>query len=214
MRSMKKAIVTAGLSIACLSMVALSPTAALASPAPQSSTTQQSQQLAEEAQAVQANYLAGTVTAADEAWVAAHPDLAAYIVDPSKTVIRAATESEVAHARLAAGCTAVNAFGGDEYGLGGLHLYTYVSAVSHCSNSTRVTSVPDRYAYFQSMAPGIVVNDNMKRNDLSYSSPNAYVTHQGQAQWCTAPVGCVFTYNPKVAWVLNPWASDQYTFTP
>lgn len=171
------------------------------------------QQDLRDAQEVQDNYLAGTVTAEDEAWVEAHPDLAAYIVDPSKSVQRPLTSAEKDQITTMAGCTEVNAFGGDEYGLGGLHLYTYISSVSHCYDSTNVTSVPTHYAYFQSMAPGVVVNDHMARDDVILAGPEAYVTHQGQAQWCTAPVGCVFTYNPKIDWKLSAWAPDEAEFT-
>ncbi|MGO3233014.1 MAG: hypothetical protein ACTIKT_06045 [Microbacterium sp.] len=177
-------------------------------------TSTSAQQDLNDASEVQENYLAGTVTAEDEAWVEAHPDLAAYIVDPSKTVLRPLTNAETERINaLAAGCTAVNAFAGEEYGLGGLHLYTYISTVSHCYDATHVTDVPTHSAYFQSMAAGIVVNDHMARDDVSFSGANAYVTHQGQAQWCTAPVGCVFTYHPKIEWTLSAWAPDEATFT-
>jgi len=94
-----------------------------------------------------------------------------------------------------------------------MKLYTYFSHVKYCMNATRITSIPEHTAYFTDINGGINVVSNMLLNQASMASNNGYVTHEGHAQYCVTPYGCLFNYYPKITWTLYPWSPATAVFT-
>lgn len=145
-----------------------------------------SSSIVETARAIQARYLNGAQTASDAKWVQDNPDISKWIVDPSKSTTYLISSKKVPQPRgtaakplLLTDTCVDNAYGNENRNSVGVRLYSYVSEIRYCFNSTKITTFPLHTAYFSNMSGGVNVISNMIVNQALVSGNNGYITHQG-----------------------------------
>lgn len=144
----------------------------------------------------------GEITDEDRVWLAREPELAALIVDPSRTTVSASVTTPPAPLKEGEeSITAVTCKATDRYSnwysfTGGL-VYRYHSRTNYCYTGISV-SLSNNYGYFSDVDPLYdIVNANIV-NSVNPSGTSKILHTQGHIRACVGGggVGCFANYYP------------------
>lgn len=140
----------------------------------------------------------GSLTKADKAFLAANPDLATAVPDPSRTTTGQETFAvsgdgqrlTTAESAMASRCTATRRYQNHYSWLGSLS-YRFNTYVYWCWSGSRITQVSPYYSYFSDKDSAWYIQGAIPNGRFYYSSNHWQVTGSGVIDNCILKYGCI-----------------------